>query len=45
MATEGRRWALDFGRHIRFQLGITDAGAIEKANVTLSVALRFYEGV
>ena len=34
----------DFGRHIRFQIGTTDAGAIEKANVTLAVALRFYQG-
>ena len=35
----------DFGRHIRFQIGTTDAGAIENANITLAVALRFYEGV
>ena len=35
----------DFGRYIRFQVGVTDAGAIENANVTLAVALRFYQGV
>jgi hypothetical protein len=34
----------DFGRHIRFQVGTTDGGAIERANLTLSVALRFYQG-
>ena len=35
---------IDFGRHIRFQVGVTDAGAIESANVTLSVALRYSQG-
>ena len=34
----------DFGRHIRFQVGVTDGGAIENAIATVSVALRFYQG-
>lgn len=34
----------DFGRYLRFQVGITDAGATETATLTLSVALRYYQG-
>ena len=33
----------DFGRSIRFQLQTDDAGSIEHAILTISVALRFYE--
>ncbi len=34
----------DFGRHLRFQLGTSDLGAVEHCDVTVSVALRFYQG-
>jgi hypothetical protein len=34
----------DFGRHVRFQLGTADSGASEFCNVSVAVALRFYQG-